>query len=243
MDRRLVRGGLAAVAALALGVGGSTLSAFDDFTDVPCNTLGAGVLLLDLDAAGGASTSLTVESLLPGQDVRRLLWIATNDASSTPGATLAVTLHALHDSAGPCDTSRGKALAEIASGIAGCAVDGDAVSGTPAQGNLSRVLDLGVSYGSVGNDPAACTAGTSAPLPVTGRGNLHALAAGAGTTVGIGSAQSPVVIAPGQGVCVEVDLTWPQRDAAPDADHPTDGAAEGDSLTVDLRFDLSQVQS
>jgi predicted ribosomally synthesized peptide with SipW-like signal peptide len=242
MDRRLVRGGLAALAALALGVGGTTLAAFDDFTDVPGNEVGAGVMLLDLDAAGSATTAVTLAGLVPGATVHRLMWVARNDSSSAPDGTLSLTLHGLIDSAAPCDTSRGKALAEIAAGVPGCLVDGDAVSGTPAQGNLSRVLEVAVSYGAADDDPARCVPATAASLPTTGRGNLNTLARDAGTAIPLGGAAAPLVLAPGHGVCVALDVSWPQTDTAPDRGHPGDTAAEGDSLTVGLRFDLVQVQ-
>lgn len=242
MDRRLLRGGLAAVAALALGIGGSTLSAFDDFTDVPGNHIGAGILRLDLDAQGSDSTTLSVDGLVPGGTVQQLMWIATNDARSAPAGTLSVTLLDLADTPAACNASRGKALGEIVSDVPGCVVTADAESGTPAQGNLSRVLDVGLSYDPAAADPAACTATTPVELPVTGRGNLRALAAGTGTTVVLSDAAGALVVPPGRAVCVALDVSWPDLNTAPDREHPTDNAAQGDSLSFGLRFDLTQVQ-
>lgn len=247
MDRRLLTGALAAAAAVALGVGGGTYSAFSDSADVPGSTVAAGVLLLDLGPSGSADTAVSFQDLVPGAASARAMWVAANDAASGPAATLRLTLQHLVDVPAPCDTSRGKALGEIASGIGGCAVSGESVSGMPVQGNLSRVLQVDLTAGPATAGSSSCAGGAdtaAVALPWTGRGNLRTAAranAGAGTTVELTDGATPLILRPGQGVCVTVRVSWPAAAAASDREHPTDDAAQGDALSLGVRFDLTQV--
>ena len=75
MDRRLVSGTVAGLAAVLLATGGGTFAAFDDAVDVPHNTAGAGVLLLDLGGTGSADAGLSFAGLMPGRRSTRLRWI------------------------------------------------------------------------------------------------------------------------------------------------------------------------
>lgn len=246
VDRRLITGGLALAAAVALGLAGSTFAAFNDFTDVPGNVIGAGVLVLDLGMEGSASAALSLDNLTPGTTRSGSVWIATNDVSSTLGGTLSVTVHNLVDVAAPCNAGGDKADGEIESGIGGCTLVGDTATGTPEQGNLSRVIAFDVAYQPAATDPASCNGATAtrSAMAYSGRGNLHAAATangGSGSTVQLTDGSAPLLVGPGQAVCVVVTTSWPQATARPDAEHPSDNAAQGDSLTVDVRFDLTQV--
>jgi hypothetical protein len=253
MDRRLVSGSVAALAAIVLATGGGTLAAFDDAADVPHSSAGAGVLQLDLGSAGTATTALAFTDLMPGDHTTKLLWIAANDAASTVPATLSLTVHHLVDLPGACAISNGKAEGEIASGIVGCQLTDGNVTGTPDVGTASRLLDVDAAYVPAAVDPSSCStqAGpTTSLLPTSGPGDLYAAAnanSGAGTTVPIVDANAdPVAIAPGRGICVAVSAYWPpgvnnESNATPE--HPVDNAAQGDSFAVDVRFDLTQVAS
>ena len=248
MDSRLVSGGLAIAAAAALTAASSTDAAVDDFADVPGNHIVAGVMAIDLRPAGAAETAASFEHLAPGGRAERTIWIA-NDAASAPPGTVTATVHRLIDTAAPCDTSPGKAGGEIASGIAGCLVSGDVVSGIPQQGNLSRVVRFDIDYGPVAGSPGACSgasAGTRSLLRPVGRGNLYLVATangGAGTSVELSDGSRPLVLAPGDGVCVSIAATWPAATLPADPQHPSDEAAQGDSFTVGLRFTLDQALS
>jgi hypothetical protein len=234
VNGKLASGVLAGVAALALAGVGSTLSAPTGGADIAPNVVRAGVLHLDLGADGQAGTTLSFGGILPGQQRDQLIWVAANDRASTLPGTLALTFGSVHDVAASCDTSLDKARAEITSGIAGCTVRDGQASGTPAQGNLSRklTLDLRSAVGSAG----ACVADAAPRSTTTG------LFAAGGRTIALGAGAGPVVLAPGQGVCVAVSVAWPETpNASPDPQHPLDNAAQGDSAGVEVRFDLTQV--
>jgi predicted ribosomally synthesized peptide with SipW-like signal peptide len=250
MDRRLVSGTVAALAAILLGTGGGTFAAFDDASDVPDNQAASSLLLLDL----GSDATLTFAGLEPGAHTANRMWVATNESQSGVPAEVSVTVRHLVDRPGPCDTSTGKAEGDITSGIPGCTIDADgSISGVPRRGVASRMLDVSASYVPSAVDPHSCgttAPGTSSLLPTSGPGDLRAAAIahhGAGTTTPVVDDQSrPVRLAPGQGVCVLISAYWPPdvTDAAhASPDHPVDNAAQGDSFSVEVRFDLTQVAS
>lgn len=254
MDRRLVSGGIAALAAILLGTGGGTFAAFDDVSEVPDNSAASSVLLLDLGSGSGSDTTLTFSALMPGAHTTNRMWVAANSSHSGVPAELSVTVHHLVDSPGSCDVSTGKAEGDIASGITGCTVGADGtVSGVPSIGVASRMLDVTADYVPSAANPDACsssTPGTSSVLPTSGPGDLYAAAnahRGAGTTTPVvGADAHPVQLHPGQGICVVISAYWPPdvTDAAHATPaHPVDNAAQGDSFAVQVRFDLTQVAS
>lgn len=72
-------------------------------------------------------------------------------------------------------------------------------------------------------------------------GPTTSLVAARDRTIPLGDGATPLVLAPGEGICVEVSVSWPERSAVhPDPDHPLDNAVQGDSLTLGVRFDLIQ---
>lgn len=253
MNRKLVLGVLSGLTAIGLAVGGTTYAAFSDFGQIDNNLVAAGFLQLNVDVGGSADASLGFGQVMPGQSSSRFVWLASQDGSTVPDANVALTFHNLADLPAPCDTSNGKALGEDESGIDGCIVDGDTVTGTPAQGNLSRVLSFQVSYYSAVGNATDCAAaqGTEPHQPVLAEapGDLFTSASannGAGTQLQVFEADgtTPVVLGPGDGVCLGIAADWPQDPVPtepPSPSHPTDNAAQGDSLSVDVRFDLVQV--
>jgi hypothetical protein len=253
VNHKLVLGVLSGLAAVTLAVGGTTHSAFSDFGQVDGNVVGAGFLKLDLAVNGGADAGLAFGLVMPGTTTSQLIWAASDAGGSVPNAQLYLTFHDLADHAGPCDTSLGKAAGETDSGISGCTVAGRTATGTPAQGNLSRVLTVRVGYYPGVHNAAGCVA-VSASEPRTAilpeaPGNLHASATanhGAGVRYRLSEpgGGAPLTVRPGAGVCIGIDATWPGNDRTraehPSRSSPNDNAAQGDSLTVDLRLDLVQ---
>jgi hypothetical protein len=242
MNRGLVAGVLAGLSAIALAGIGATYSDPVGSSPVRDNTVGAGVLQLDL-TGGSADARLEFAGLMPGGSDRHLVWVATNDASSTIVGTIAVRFTDLVDVAAPCAVSRGKALGEIASGIAGCTVSGEQVSGTPQQGNLSRVLAVGIDYAAASGGAAGCGPGDGgwSLLADNGPGDLRTLGR---EDYQLTDGTSPLVLLPGQGVCLSVTARWPATGVPverADPEHPTDDAAQGDALRVGVRFELTQV--
>jgi len=248
MNRRLVMGCVAGLAALAIADGGSTYAAFSDFGDITGNSAAAGMLKLSLGPDGTGILPLDYPKLAPGSNTERTIWFR-NDGQSTPDANLSVTFGNLVDTPADCSVSLGKAQGESASGISGCTITGNAATGTPAQGNLSRVLSFqGYYYPSI-TTPEACAAlqtadNRSEPTAffTSGLGNLHT-AASTSTRFLLHSASStPLVLHPGEGGCVSISAGWesnPGTTGTPDT--PVDNAAQGDSLTFVVRFDLTQV--
>lgn len=260
MNRKLMSSALAGVVAIALAAGGSTFAAFSDFQDLTGNSAGAGTLKLDLGPGGAGIVPLDYKKLAPGSYTGRTIWIASNDGESTPDANLFVTFKNLVDKPADCSVSLGKAFAEAASGISGCTIGPTGPTGTPAQGNLSRVLSFQGYYYPHVTDPVACqalqTSGTYPNGPgdrvgftgFSARGDLYTAAtahAGAGTTYQLDSAgTTPLVLHPGDGGCIGIGAGWVPNPAVTGTPAgPTDNAAQGDSLTFDVRFDLVQVTS
>lgn len=256
MNSKLMKAGLAGAAAIALAAGGSTFAAFSDFGNINGNSVGAGFLKLNLSASntGGNTASLDFQKLAPGSYTGRTLWIASNDGQSVPDANIFVTLHNLVDTAAPCSTSLGKAQGEINSGVTGCLIDQDTntASGTPAQGNLSRVLTFGGYYYPSITTAADCAAlATSSTYPSdrtaffsSARGDLVGVASGSGTKYELmKDSNTPLVLKPGQAACIGIGAGWVAGSdpATPTVSHPSDDSAQGDSLTFDARFDLVQV--
>jgi hypothetical protein len=240
MDRRLIRGGLAVLAAAGLAGTGATLGAPQQAVRVPGNSVGLGVLQLDLADPSGARAALSFSALDPGDTATRLIWVSS-DAASTMSGRLELRWSGLVDTPAPCSTGTDKAAGEIASGVAGCTITADRATGTPAQGNLSRVVAVDVRRDDTATTAADCgagglatDAGAGSPLvAASGAGNLPALEAAGPTGVD--------TVTPGHGVCLAVDVAWPgTRPDAADPDHPVDNAAMGDRMQVSLDFSLQQ---
>jgi hypothetical protein len=254
VNRKLVLGVLSGLAAIALAVGGTTYSAFSDFGQVDGNIVGAGFLKLDVAVNGGADAGLDFGVVMPGSTTSQLIWVASVDGGSVPAAELYLRFNNLADHAAPCATSGGKATGEVESGIGGCTVNGETVSGTPVQGNLSRVLSLRVGYYPAIHHAADCAAvpahEPSTAIMAEAPGNLYTNATandGAGIRYRLNEPNSAaaLTIGPGAGVCVGIDAGWPPdlaRAQHPSPQGPNDNAAQDDSLSVDVRFDLVQAR-
>jgi len=107
MKRKLVSGIVAGVAALALTAGGVTYAAFSDFSDVDGNTVGAGILKLDLGADGTGSAPLSYTGLKPGSAALQSIWISSDHVSS-PAGNLTLSFLNIQDDPAPCSTSLAK---------------------------------------------------------------------------------------------------------------------------------------
>jgi predicted ribosomally synthesized peptide with SipW-like signal peptide len=252
MNRKLLLGTAAGVAAIGLAIGGTTYSAFSDYGNINGNSVGAGFLKLDLNAGHG-DAPLAYGSLAPGMNSFRTIWVASNDGQSVPDANLSVTFKNLVDTAAPCSTSLGKASADQ-----GCAVDPntDAISGTPDHGNLSKMLTFQTQYYPSITDPQTCqnTLASSYPpynsiLPADHPGDMYESAT-AGTAYLLKQADgtTPLVLKPGQGVCIGIGAFWALSGTYPtgvphhtNPAYPVDNAAQGDSMTFDTHLDLTQV--
>lgn len=247
MNRKLAMGCVAAVAALSFGASGSTYAALSDFRNLNGNSAGATFLRLDLGKHGTGVAALSYTGLEPGSRDTRTIWLSSHRGDS-PAANLSMTFSELADTAAPCDTAVSKGFAEKASGIDGCSIAADGATGTPAQGNISRVLSFASVYFPTVSSARECAdIRTSGSYPsersviLSGsRGNLRSAD---GTTYPVRSASgSALVLRAGEGACLAIRASWHATDAATGTpSDPVDAAAQGDSLSFQLRFDLTQV--
>jgi predicted ribosomally synthesized peptide with SipW-like signal peptide len=245
MKRKLASGVVAAVAALALTAGGVTYAAFSDFSDVSGNSVGSGILKLDLGPDGTGSTALEYSDMQPGSTDLQAIWVR-NDAASTPAGNLTISFTNILDTPGPCSTSLAKYLGELESGVGGCSLS-DVGSGSPTpvsdQGNLSRVLSFSGAYYPSVTTSAACAAVTASAEPAGGvvflsaaRGNLS----GAGTLLIDASPATKLVLGPGDGACIGIEAGWTPGAGPYTSSNPSDAAAQKDELDFNLRVDLVQ---
>lgn len=238
MNRKLLVGAAAGVAAIALAVGGTTYSAFSDFGDINNNTVGAGFLKLDLGQNGTGNAALDWGKLAPGNiHATRTIWVASNDGQSVPNANLSLTFHNLKDQENGC-SSNGELAADPTCGAAN------------DSGELSKVLTFQTQYYPDITDPATCQAAAAAyhqpyssVFPSDQAGDLYQYASGTGSTYQLknSAGTGALVLKPGQGVCIGIDSYWGDNSAhTQNPSLPVDDAAQGDSLTFDVHFSLNQ---
>jgi hypothetical protein len=227
MNRKLVIGAVAGVAAVALAYGGTTYSAWSDFGDVTGNTTTAGVLVLNLGANKGEDLKFDNIKIAPGLNMERHVYIASNDAVSTPSAKLFVSLTNLKGHEDGChgngeikadllcnDTAgAGQFIEDATVQWSSYAVD------SPTQCNQSYATaknvitpQHGPTFQKLSNETA--TSG----YELTGD-----YSANGGTALPL--------LAPGKGLCFAMEVgLW----------HGVDNASQGDSASFDLHFDLVQ---
>jgi hypothetical protein len=241
MNRKLVMAGLAGIAAVALAVGGSTFSAWSDFGTINNNTSAAGFLKLDLtDGPSGVATPMNFDRMYPGQNAPRMVWVASNDGQSVPDANLKVSFKNLDDQENNCSSSS-ESVDDPTCG-----------SNAPNSGELSKVVTVQTQYYPDITSPQNCSAYDYAHgqggahqsiFPADGPGDLYGYAEGTGSGYQLKDAANPtndLVLHPGDGVCIAIDVYW-AHDPHSGYTGPSDNAAQGDSMTFDLRFDLTHV--
>jgi predicted ribosomally synthesized peptide with SipW-like signal peptide len=245
MKRKLVSGIVAGVAALALTAGGVTYAAFSDFANVDGNTVGTGILRVDLGPDGVGSAGLQFAGLQPSSTKLQVIWVKNDDAS-TPDGNVTVSFTNIHDQAAPCSTSLAKYLGELESSVGGCSL-GDVGTGSstplPDQGNLSRVLGFSGTYYPSVTSVADCAAITAASEPSGGTSFLSAARdnlAGAGPLTVDATPGSKLVLSPGDGACLGIEANWTAGSGPYSPSNPSDDAAQGDKLDFNLRVDLVQ---
>lgn len=240
MNKKILKGALAGTAVVALAAGGGTWASFSDFGNINGNSVGAGILKLNLNANGGGQVApLNFGNLAPGQyGSKQAIFLASSDGQSVPTADLYMTIENLKDVDHGC-SSNSEAQAE-----------GGACNNPSDPGELSKVLDM-LMHSYAAPDAAACAGylestpgGPGDPGPALNSsilpsriGNLHDPAA-----VGKIKISGATPLNPGDGVCVVINSYWPRDKTGGISVNPlpVDNAAQGDSFTMDLRFDLEQ---
>jgi hypothetical protein len=238
MNRKLVIGAVAGVAAVALAYGGTTYSAWSDFGDVNGNSVGAGILKLDLTSgSGGAAAPLAFGNLAPGMTGAKAVFIASSNGDSVPPADLYLTLKNVQNQDNGCNSSNSEKHDDPT-----CDYAND-------QGELARVLNVRVESFAA-TSLAECAAyeggaGTGAALvPAVIKNEIGSLADPANLDKRFLVSDAAHPLTAGQGVCVTFFTYWPKnQDLAHSYDPstlPSDNAAQGDSLTFNSHFDLIQ---
>lgn len=226
MNKKLVRGSLAGVAAIALAAGGTTFAAWSDFGYVNGNQAGAGHLVLNVDEG-----ALTHESmrLAPGDTSRSVnFYIASNDGDSVPNGQLYITMQNLLNHEDGC-TAKSEAVTE---GIDPTkpGFNKNTSCGSIADGNNNGELGSQAKMEIYQYGPSENKQCSNESLPsshVLDGANYHIVNA-------YNNVKIPVVeLAPGQGTCVMATVLLPNQ--------PDNNKVQGDSMTWDFRFDLEQV--
>ncbi|HET8614199.1 MAG TPA: hypothetical protein VFL94_01655 [Actinomycetales bacterium] len=221
MNRKLVIGAVAGVAAVALAYGGSTYSAWSDFGDVNNNTVGAGILRLNLGPNQGDDLKFDNVRMAPGQiNMERHVYIASNDGDSTPNARLFVSLKNLTGAENGCD-SNGERAADPACESGG---EGQFVRDATVQWYSYKV-----------NSPDECTqAYAPAGKVITPQfgPSFTKLAAATATTPYELTGPAMPMLKPGEGLCFAMEVSLAKS---------VNNASQGDSASFDLHFDLEQV--
>src|SRR3546814_732480 len=217
--------GIAGIAVALTMIGGATFAAWSDFAEVKGNESGAGVLTLDVSAADGAPT-FTLDDMVPGKLKEETMFLVNRDDDAVPLANLRLSFSNVNENENGC-SSNSEAAAE--NGTTSAALDADCALaldlgefGSQAQGQILKTAP------GAAKTAADCSLGTGGPAfgsvsPGTSGKTFAQILAG---DYDMGS------LAPGQGICVRMNVSLPIG--------ATD-ASQGDSVSYDLRFDLSQV--
>lgn len=220
--KKLAAGASAGVLALAL-LGGGTFALWSDFDTVEGNQLSTGALVIEL----GDRTPLSFGNLAPGENKATDLYVAnrSDNTAALQNARLTGTMLGLAGTEDGCTSTNSEIL------------DDPDCDDTTSGGELTE--DLRIQFAS----KPATSAGA---CPGGGYGNFEQ---GTIQSVFDGGAFNLGELDPGQGICVRLEAGLPGGgpggddndgiDFAGGAD--TDNASQGDSLTFDLQFDLTQV--
>ena len=228
MNKKLMKGSLAGVAALALVAGGGTFASWSDFHEDTNNTVGADVLALTVDES--ATKRFDDVKLAPGEERDIAFYVASRNGTTVPDADLTMTIKNLVPSENGCDSNSeayaesGGSISDKSDSAAPCNQGGD---GQFDEQSLYYVQSAKVS------DPADCTTSTTMP---TRQSNIRLSQANNQPVDLLGSGD---VLAGGEGVCVLAHVFMPDNVAQ--YGFAADNKSQGDQATFDVRFDLTQV--
>jgi hypothetical protein len=217
MNRKLVVGAVAGVAAVALAYGGTTYSAWSDFGEIQGNTVATGHLKLNLQAKdGGQAVPINFGSFAPGHGWATSVWIASNDGQSVPNGALSMKIQNLNDYENGCGSTNSEK-----------AVDPTCVNSSNGDSQLGGELsaNLGTDmYWWAPGTPGQCT-------DFPGTQTAHSIIHSSMLQTKVGQTFDITTLTPGQGVCVRLEQYLPSS-AGDDV--------QSDSVAYDLHFDLAQ---
>lgn len=218
MNKKLVRGSLAGVAAIALAAGGTTMAAFSDWNSISDNTVQTGILKLNLsNQDGSAATPLDFGHFNPGHSFVQNVWVASSASDSVPNAELSMKVENIRDYENGCGSTNSEQSVDP---TCTASSDGDGTLG----GELSPQLGTDIYAwkpsvaGVCGNFPGA--ASTVSVWHSTLLKNTEDQSKPIGMLNG------------GEGYCVRIEQYLPTK---------TGNDVQSDSVKFDLRFDLTQI--
>lgn len=226
MNKKIVKGGLAGIAVVALAAGGGTFASWSDFDVAKDNQAGAGILKLDVSTRDGAGVNIAPFKLAPGQNKYQEFFLASANSENVPVGALSATINNLRDveDNGPGCTTNSEAVAEKPGEV-------DSTTGLPTNplnscgmtGELSSQMRAQILY----SDPMAGASycqNTGIYSHNIGTKTLAQQAAAGASTLG--------EVKAGEGICVRVEMSLPKE---------ATNAVQGDQVAFDYRFDLTQV--
>ena len=211
MNKKLVKASVAGAAIVAIAAGGSTFAAWSDFGE-ESTSAGAGQLKLNIDGREGSGRGIAPFSLAPGQNKTQEFFLASADAANVPDGVLTAKIQNLVDTED--DVSNCTTLSEEAAEGGACG----------SEGELSD--EMTVQILASGPVPSAASCPSTGIYGSTTPSGVGTLANKAGTTFQLGELEA------GEGVCVRMEAGLPLS---------ATNASQGDEVTYDWRFDLTQV--
>lgn len=217
MNRNVIKASLAGVAAVALLAGGTTYASWSDFSIDEGNTVGAGTLTLTaVDGQGTGSSTFDDLRLAPGQGQDQWTKVVSNDGTSVPDATLAVSIIDYVGTEDGCN-GNGEVLADP-----DCAV-------LSSGGEFGRDAQVVVRAHRVSSLTADCSQGSAQYTAIATQSLNSAVSTGSLKFKDANGADA--ILAPGDVLCVGATVSLPAS---------SDNATQGDSGAFSIRFDLVQ---
>ncbi|WP_380169376.1 SipW-dependent-type signal peptide-containing protein [Jannaschia sp. R86511] len=227
MRSNVLKASLAGVAAVALLAGGTTYASWSDFHVDQGNTVGAGTLTLVAgeQAGNGPTSQFDNVRLAPGEDKDEWVKIVSNNGDSVPNGILSVDVV---DYVGTEDGCAGNSEVLLDADCADLASGGEFDRWARFQVTAFRIADQGQACSDVViGDPWF---NNRAQYTAIARQRMdQAVALDAMDFVDADG--DPVVLGPGNALCVGAAAFMPQN---------ATNAAQGDSADFSLRFDLVQ---
>lgn len=211
MNKKLIKASVAGAAVVAIAVSGSTFAAWSDFGEESTGA-GAGILKLNLSDRDGTSSGVAPFSLAPGQNKTQEFFLASADAANVPTGAL---------------TGKIQNLVQIEDGGPACTTNSEEVAEGGACGTVGELADeMTVQILASGPVANAASCPNTGGYGSTSPSGVGTLANRANTVFNLGELDA------GEGVCVRMEAKLPVS---------ATNASQGDEVTYDWRFDLTQV--
>ena len=218
MHRKLLKAGLAGVAALGLAAGGTTFAAWSDYGVKADNQAGADKLALNLNEPG--TTEFDKLNMYPGGSGDFEFIVASRQGDAVPNASLTLALVDLLSNDNACSSQTEEDVDDCEA-----VTEGEFDDEARIIVNASNVISNIASVSNACDSSAYPRGGRQSSISIrdffnqTGTTKLNVLPAGE-------------TLQAGEGICVALGINLPSG---------ATNAVQGDDVDFDLRFDLAQV--